>query len=109
MKNRMRLVTIPNNRKEATQIISEFKAFFGNTRIIKIGQNLKYDLTVFEGAGLTVEGVAFDTMVASYVLDPNRRQHSLDALALTLLGHQMIPYSDVAGKGKSQIIDHHLA
>ncbi|MCJ7629236.1 MAG: DNA polymerase I, partial [Longimicrobiales bacterium] len=43
------------------------------------------------------------TMVASYVLDPNRRQHSLDALTLTLLGHRMISYSEVAGKGKSQI------
>jgi len=69
----------------------------------KTGQNLKYDLTVFERAGVKVQGVAFDTMVASYVLDPNRRQHGLDALSLTLLGHRMIPYSEVAGKGKSQV------
>jgi DNA polymerase I len=69
----------------------------------KIGQNLKYDLIVLEKAGLTVGGVAFDTMVASYVLDPGRRQHSLDALALTLLGHKMITYEDVAGKGKGQL------
>ena len=71
--------------------------------IEKTGQNLKYDLIVFERAGVKVGGAAFDTMVASYVLDPNRRQHGLDALALTLLGHRMIPYSEVAGKGKSQI------
>jgi len=71
--------------------------------IEKTGQNLKYDLIVFERAGVKVRGVGFDTMVASYVLDPNRRQHSLDALALTLLGHRMIPYSEVAGKGKSSI------
>ncbi len=69
----------------------------------KTGQNLKYDLIVLERAGLKVRGVTFDTMVASYVLDPNRRQHSLDALTVTLLGHRMIPYSEVAGKGKSQI------
>ena len=69
----------------------------------KTGQNLKYDLIVLERAGVKVRGFAFDTMVASYVLDPNRRQHSLDALTLTLLGHRMIPYSEVAGKGKSQI------
>jgi DNA polymerase-1 len=69
----------------------------------KVGQNLKYDLIVFQRAGVKVRGVGFDTMVASYVLDPNRRQHSLDALAVNLLGHRMIPYSDVAGKGKSQI------
>ena len=69
----------------------------------KTGQNLKYDLIVLERAGVKVQGVCFDTMVASYVLDPNRRQHSLDSLTLTLQGHRMIPYSEVAGKGKSQI------
>ncbi|MBT8397522.1 MAG: DNA polymerase I, partial [Gemmatimonadetes bacterium] len=69
----------------------------------KTGQNLKYDLIVFERAGVKVQGVSFDTMVASYVLDPNRRQHSLDALSVTLLGHRMIPYSKVAGKGKSEV------
>lgn len=74
-----------------------------DSEIEKTGQNLKYDLIVFERAGVKVRGVGFDTMVASYVLDPNRRQHSLDALAVNLLGHRMIPYSEVAGKGKSQI------
>jgi len=69
----------------------------------KIGQNLKYDLIVLEGAGVKMRGVVFDTMVASYVLDPNRRQHGLDALSVTLLGHKMIPYHEVAGKGKAQI------
>jgi len=72
-------------------------------RVGKIGQNLKYDLLVFEGAGVRVRGVVFDTMVASYVLDPNRRQHSLDALSVTLLGHKMISYQDVVGKGKAQL------
>ncbi len=69
----------------------------------KTGQNLKFDLIVLERAGVSVRGVGFDTMVASYVLDPNRRQHSLDALSVTLLGHKMISYSEVAGKGKSQV------
>ena len=69
----------------------------------KIGQNLKYDLIVLEGAGVVLRGVSFDTMVASYVLDPGRRQHSLDALALNLLGHKMISYEEVAGKGKAQL------
>ena len=69
----------------------------------KVGQNLKYDLIVFEGAGVKARGVVFDTMVASYVLDPNRRQHGLDALAMNLLGHRMISYQDVTGKGRSQL------
>jgi DNA polymerase-1 len=69
----------------------------------KIGQNLKYDLIVLEGAGVKMRGVVFDTMVASYVLDPSRRQHGLDSLSVTLLGHKMISYEDVAGKGKAQL------
>jgi DNA polymerase-1 len=69
----------------------------------KVGQNLKYDMIVLERAGVALEGVDFDTMVASYVLDPNRRQHGLDALAVTLLGHRMMAYEDVAGKGKGQV------
>ncbi len=69
----------------------------------KIGQNLKYDLIVFEGAGVRLRGIAFDTMVASYVLDPARRSHGLDALSLTLLDHKMISYQEVAGKGRSQL------
>ncbi|TVR60437.1 MAG: DNA polymerase I [Gemmatimonadales bacterium] len=69
----------------------------------KVGQNLKYDLLVFRRAGVELAGVDFDTMVASYVLDPGRRQHSLDALALDLLGHATISYEDVAGKGRKQV------
>jgi DNA polymerase-1 len=72
-------------------------------QVEKVGQNLKYDMIVLEGAGVRMKGVAFDTMLASYVLDPNRRQHGLDALALTLLGHKMISYEEVAGKGKAQL------
>ena len=71
--------------------------------IRKVGQNLKYDLIVLERAGVKLRGLGFDTMVASYVLDPNRRQHSLDALSVTLLGHKMIAYEEVAGKGKDQV------
>ena len=69
----------------------------------KVGQNLKYDLLVLERAGVHLRGAAFDTMLASYVLDPNRRGHGLDALAVTLLGHKMISYEEVAGKGKAQL------
>lgn len=69
----------------------------------KIGQNLKYDLIVLERAGVKLKGVAFDTMLASYVLDPNRRDHGLDALSVTLMGHKMISYEEVAGKGKAQL------
>ena len=69
----------------------------------KVGQNLKYDLLVLERADLPMEGVRFDTMVASYVLDPGRRQHSLDALSTDILRHTPVSYSDVAGKGAKQV------
>jgi DNA polymerase I len=69
----------------------------------KIGQNLKYDLLVLRRAGISLRGVAFDTMVASYVLDPGRREHGLDALALQHLNLTTTSYQDVTGKGKAQI------
>ena len=74
-----------------------------DSEILKVGQNLKYDLLVLRRAGVELAGIAFDTMVASYVLDPGRRQHSLDALSTDLLGYQPISYQEVTGKGKKQI------
>lgn len=70
--------------------------------IRKIGQNLKYDLLVLRRAGVELAGLWFDTMVASYVIDPGRRQHNLDALALDYLDHRSTTYADVAGKGKGE-------
>lgn len=61
----------------------------------KIGQNIKYDAIVLERAGMPLAGVTFDTMIASYCLDPARRSHSLDALALELCDHEMIPFKSL--------------
>jgi DNA polymerase-1 len=69
----------------------------------KIGQNLKYDFLVFRRAGVTLRGIAFDTMVASYLLEPGRREHGLDSLALQHLDHRTISYEEVTGKGKAQV------
>ena len=66
---------------------------------LKVGQNLKYDLWILERHGFTVAGPLFDTMLASYVLDPGRRSHGLDELARTLLDEQMIPYGGMFEKG----------
>ncbi len=69
----------------------------------KFGQNIKYDLLVLKRAGAEVRGVAFDTMIASYLLDPSIRGHRLDDLALAHLGHKMISYEEVTGKkGQTQ-------
>ncbi|CAN5851726.1 DNA polymerase I [soil metagenome] len=69
----------------------------------KIGQNLKYDLLVFRRAGVHMQGGTFDTMIASYLLEPGRRDHGMDSLALQHLDHKTITYEEVAGKGKNQI------
>ncbi len=68
----------------------------------KIGQNLKYDMIVLRGAGIAVAGVAFDTMVASYLLEAGRRNHNLDELAQTYLQHETIKISELIGSGKEQ-------
>ena len=68
----------------------------------EIGQNLKYDYQVFRRAGVEMEGVWFDTMVASYLLNPVRSSHGLDSLALEFLDHRMISYAEVTGAGKEQ-------
>jgi DNA polymerase-1 len=61
----------------------------------KVGQNIKYDAIVLERAGLPLGGIIFDTMIASYCLDPARRSHSLDALAAEFCGHNMIPFKSL--------------
>jgi len=73
-----------------------------NPDIEKIGQNLKYDIVVLRSAGIRVRGVAFDTMVADYLLDPGERNHSLDDLANRYLDHTTIKIKELIGTGKSQ-------
>ncbi|MCF8127645.1 MAG: DNA polymerase I [Deltaproteobacteria bacterium] len=69
--------------------------------LLKVGQNIKYDACILKRHGITLKGISFDTMIASYVINPSLRQHNLDALAQHYLNHKMITYQDVAGKGKN--------
>ncbi len=69
----------------------------------KIGQNVKFDAVVLLGAGVDLKGVDFDTMVADYVLNPGKRGHGLDDLAMEFLGLSMTPITDLIGKGKKQV------
>ncbi len=71
--------------------------------VAKVGNDLKYDMLVFRRVGLELGGIQFDTMVASYVLDPGRRQHTLEVLATDFLGRSVGAYADLTGKGKKQI------
>ena len=69
----------------------------------KAGQNIKYDWQVLRRAGVELAGVRYDSMLASFVLDPGRRSHAIDALSLEHLGRGMRSYTDLTGKGASQI------
>jgi DNA polymerase-1 len=69
----------------------------------KTMQNAKYDLLIFRGVGVEIQGLSFDTMLASYVLDPGRRSHGLDVLALEFLDHLTTSYEEFCGKGKNVI------
>jgi DNA polymerase-1 len=71
--------------------------------IEKIGQNIKYDWTVLRRHGADLRGVAFDTMLASYLINPSKRAHNLDQIALDFLGHKNISFAEVAGKGKNAV------
>lgn len=70
-------------------------------RVRKIGQNIKYDYIVLRREGVLLEGIDLDTMVLSYLLEPNWGKHNLDKLALTYLQEKAVSYEEVAGKGKS--------
>jgi len=83
--------------------LRELVAMLEDPAVRKIGQNLKYDFLVFRRAGIALQGIDFDTMVASYLLEPGRREHGMDSLALQHLEHKTIHYEDVTGKGKAQV------
>ncbi|MBW1806245.1 MAG: DNA polymerase I, partial [Deltaproteobacteria bacterium] len=72
-------------------------------KIAKVGQNIKYDAIVLKRHGAKLKGAHFDTMIASYVINPGLRQHNLDYLAQHYLNHKMISYNDVVGKGRAKI------
>jgi DNA polymerase-1 len=84
-------------------VLDRLRPVFENDQIQKIGQNIKYDWTVFRRHGVDLRGVTFDTMLGSYLLNPSKRAHNLDQIALDYLGHKNITYSEVAGKGKNAI------
>ena len=85
------------------EILRIFKPVLENPDIKKVGQNIKYDYIVLSRFGITMEGIAFDTMIASYLLNPSVRGHSLDKIAMDLFGYKTISYEEITGKGKNQI------
>ncbi|MBI5572024.1 MAG: DNA polymerase I [Desulfomonile tiedjei] len=85
-------------------VLEALRQVLEDESIEKIGQNIKYDLIVFQREGVEIRGIACDTMLASYLLDPSRRGHSLDDLAEIFLEHRTIHIKELIGTGKTQIL-----
>jgi len=92
----------PELNLPADELFGVLSPLMKNTKVQKIAQNFKYDLQVMERAGYTITPISFDTMLASYVLNPSARGHNLDNLAIEHFDHQMIAISDLIGSGKKQ-------
>ena len=84
-------------------VLQKLKPLLEDPNLPKIGQNLKYDMSVLANYAIALQGVQFDTMLESYVLDSVSSRHDMDTLSETHLGHTPVPFTDVAGKGKSQL------
>ena len=95
-------VAIPAEREKAERIVNIFKPLYESTEILKIGQNIKYDMEVLMNYGVRLSAPMFDTMIAHYVLQPEQK-HNMDILAETLLNYQTVHIDELIGqKGKGQ-------
>ena len=100
--NKAFYVPVSANREEALRIVNIFKPLYENEKILKVGQNIKYDLEVLANYGVTLKGKMFDTMIAHYVLQPEL-YHNMDYLAEIYLKYKTIHIEELIGpKGKGQ-------
>lgn len=95
-------IPIPANREEAKRIVNIFKPLYENDKIVKVGQNIKYDIEVLRQYGIHLQGPLFDTMVAHYLIQPELH-HNMDYMAEVYLNYQTIHIDELIGpKGKNQ-------
>jgi DNA polymerase-1 len=87
---------------ERSFVLSQLSAYLQDPRLKKVGQNIKYDWIVLARHGVELGGVVFDTMLASYLLDPSKRAHNLDQIALDFLDHKSISFEEVVGRKKDR-------
>jgi DNA polymerase-1 len=95
--------TLGQKHLDMTEVRRKLAPILADDSVKKIGQNIKYDMLVLQNARMPIKGVYFDTMVASYCLDPQRSSHSMDKMALDFLNYECIPISALIGKGKNQL------
>ncbi len=88
---------------ELKTVCEKLKPIFEDKRIKKCGHNIKYDLIVMANEGIALDGVDFDTMIASYLLNPSSRGHGLDALTMEYFGHKNLTYKEMVGVGNREI------
>lgn len=95
-------VTLPVNKDEAQKVLDEFREVFADENVVKIGQNLKYDILMLSNYGVDVKGKLYDTMLAHYLIQPDFK-HNLDLLCVNYLNYKKVPTEDLIGKkGKNQ-------
>ncbi|MEP5324707.1 DNA polymerase I, partial [Marinobacter alexandrii] len=85
------------------EVLARLKPLLEDPNQKKLGQNLKYDASVLANHGIFMRGIAFDTMLESYVLESTGTRHDMDSLSLKYLGHKTIHFEDIAGKGAKQL------
>ncbi|WP_417357546.1 DNA polymerase I [Gallaecimonas pentaromativorans] len=88
---------------DRSQVLDAFRALLESDAHKKVGQNLKYDMSVLANHGITLRGIAFDTMLESYVFNSVAGRHDMDSLSLKYLSHKAISFEDIAGKGAKQL------
>ena len=94
-------VPCPENREETQKILEKFRGIYENPKITKIGQNIKYDMTVLANYGIELQGEMFDTMIAHYIISPELR-HNMDYLAEIYLQYKTIHIDELIGTGRNQ-------
>ncbi len=96
-------VSLPENYNNCLEIVKEFKPVLENEKIEKVGQNIKFDISILKWYDTDVKGKLFDTMLAHYLLEPDMR-HNMDVLAETYLNYKPVPIEDLIGKkGENQL------
>jgi len=90
-------------------VLEQLKPLLESSALAKVGQNLKYDMSVLANHGIALQGIRFDTMLESYVLDSTATRHDMDSLALKYLGEKTTHFQDIAGKGANQLTFNQVA
>jgi DNA polymerase-1 len=94
---------------DRSSVLERLKMLLEDEKVLKVGQNLKFDIGVLASYGINLRGIAYDTMLESYVLNSIGGRHDMDNLADRYLGHKTITFEEIAGKGKNQLTFNQIA